>query len=303
LSGEKLIDDPDFKAELFDQYPQAIGGEMEGAGLVAAALRGGVPWLLVKAVCDWGDGKKHSKHQPLAAAAAVSLSHHVLSQSDVLHGLVKSDLSDKMRPPRAPEAATGDGVNTISAELRLRKDAATCSTAEGPTHWFRLWITNSAEAEGPSSVEVIAYRAFNVAEEGGPRSIPGFAQSHLVWTYDLDQHKNTQIPPSMGQLCDIGYIPRATSSQPGIAPVFPGRVGEDTRPFILHTRFQPSSPFNELRRGNYKIELAIVTDGSKSDFYTLDISWTGRWREDIESMIGREITFSLTQGRVVDADA
>jgi nucleoside phosphorylase len=62
---------------------------MEGVGLAAAAVRHGVPWILVKAICDWADGKKHKKHQPLAAAAAVSLVHHVLSQRDVLHGLDK----------------------------------------------------------------------------------------------------------------------------------------------------------------------------------------------------------------------
>src|SRR5205823_7702372 len=89
LSGEKLVDDPVFKADLFSRYPQAIGGEMKGVGLAAAAVRHGVPWILVKAICDWADGKKHKKHQPLAAAAAVSLVHHVLLQADVLHGLQK----------------------------------------------------------------------------------------------------------------------------------------------------------------------------------------------------------------------
>jgi nucleoside phosphorylase/DNA-binding response OmpR family regulator len=87
LSGEKLIDDLDFKQKLFDQFPQAIGGEMEGAGLCAATGRFGTPWLLVKSICDWGDGKKHNKHQQLAAAAAVSLVYHVLSQKTVLDAL------------------------------------------------------------------------------------------------------------------------------------------------------------------------------------------------------------------------
>jgi nucleoside phosphorylase len=91
LSGEKLVDDPGFKVSLFRTFPQAIGGEMEGAGLCAAAIRSSVPWILVKAICDWGDGKKHKKHQPLAAAAAVSLVHHVLLQKGVLHGLGKPD--------------------------------------------------------------------------------------------------------------------------------------------------------------------------------------------------------------------
>jgi nucleoside phosphorylase len=89
LSGEKLVDEPAFKASLFRTFPQAIGGEMEGAGFCAAAIRSSVPWILVKAICDWGDGNKHKKHQPLAAAAAVSLVHHVLSQKGVLHGLQK----------------------------------------------------------------------------------------------------------------------------------------------------------------------------------------------------------------------
>jgi nucleoside phosphorylase len=62
---------------------------MEGVGLAAAATRENLPWILVKAICDWADGKKHGKHQPLAAAAAVSLVHQVLSQPDVLHGLQK----------------------------------------------------------------------------------------------------------------------------------------------------------------------------------------------------------------------
>lgn len=87
LSGEKLVDDPDFKAKLFQQFPEAIGGEMEGAGLCAASGRVRIPWILVKSICDWGDGKKHKKHQPLAAAAATSLVHHVLSQKTVLDSL------------------------------------------------------------------------------------------------------------------------------------------------------------------------------------------------------------------------
>lgn len=89
LSGEKLVDDPVFKAKLFEQFPQAIGGEMEGAGLCAASGRVGTAWILVKSICDWGDGKKHKKHQPLAAAAAASVVHHVLSQKTVLSAVKK----------------------------------------------------------------------------------------------------------------------------------------------------------------------------------------------------------------------
>src|SRR5207249_4085324 len=51
LSGEKLIDDPDFKSRLFEMHPNAIGGEMEGVGMVTCAERVKCEWILVKAIC------------------------------------------------------------------------------------------------------------------------------------------------------------------------------------------------------------------------------------------------------------
>lgn len=90
LSGEKLVDEEEFKAELIDRYPTSIGGEMEGAGLSGAASMEGTPWILVKAICDWADGTKTDRHQPLAAAAAASLVEHVLKHKGALDGLKKS---------------------------------------------------------------------------------------------------------------------------------------------------------------------------------------------------------------------
>lgn len=69
LSGEKLVDDPDFKKRLWEIEPEAIGGEMEGAGVVAACLRNQIPWIIVKAICDWGENKGNEK-QPQAAQNA-----------------------------------------------------------------------------------------------------------------------------------------------------------------------------------------------------------------------------------------
>ena len=88
LSGEKLVDNHDFKKELFHRYPTAIGGEMEGAGVAAAAERAKCEWVIVKAICDWGDGTKSKHHQGFAAAASVSLVEHVLNQPSVLDSLL-----------------------------------------------------------------------------------------------------------------------------------------------------------------------------------------------------------------------
>lgn len=80
LSGAKLIDDIDFKSKLLRQYPDAIGGEMEGTGVYAAARDATISeWIIVKSICDWADGKKMKMYQAHSAGAAVSLIQRVLS--------------------------------------------------------------------------------------------------------------------------------------------------------------------------------------------------------------------------------
>ncbi len=80
LSGEKLIDDAEFLAELAAQEPEAIGGEMEGAGLYAACADARIDWILVKAICDWADGTKSDGAQPQAAQNAAQFVLHTLDQ-------------------------------------------------------------------------------------------------------------------------------------------------------------------------------------------------------------------------------
>lgn len=78
LSGEKLVNDPVFRDHLLETEPEAIGGEMEAAGLYAAAHNANVDWIMVKAICDWGDGNKDDTAQALAAKNAATFVHHVL---------------------------------------------------------------------------------------------------------------------------------------------------------------------------------------------------------------------------------
>ena len=79
LSGQKLIDNLDLRAQLLSQHPEAKGGEMEGAGLYSAA--GKTDWIVVKAVCDYADGNKavdKAEKQKTAAEAAASFVLHTL---------------------------------------------------------------------------------------------------------------------------------------------------------------------------------------------------------------------------------
>lgn len=106
LSGDKLVDNQDFRNQLLQLEPEAIGGEMEGAGLYAAAQRHKVDWILVKAISDWADGRKRrgkATNQRLAAHNAAAFTLHVIGQGGVTE-----------QPPEAVSRATPPASALIS---------------------------------------------------------------------------------------------------------------------------------------------------------------------------------------------
>ena len=61
ISRPDSIDNPIYKEQLKRLRPDALGGEMEGAGIMAAvenATYVDVKAIIIKAICDWGDGEK-----------------------------------------------------------------------------------------------------------------------------------------------------------------------------------------------------------------------------------------------------
>jgi nucleoside phosphorylase len=79
VSGEKLVDNLAFRDELLEFAPEAIGGEMEGAGVYAACHAQKVDWILVKAICDWADGNKAQGESLRREDAAGKAARFVLS--------------------------------------------------------------------------------------------------------------------------------------------------------------------------------------------------------------------------------
>jgi len=108
LSGDKLANHKNFRNKLLAIEPEAVGGEMEGTGVYAAAYRNKVDWILVKAICDWADGHKDDAYQQQAAENATRFILHVLQQG----GLAKNDPSTppsqtaSTRPSRKPALGT-----------------------------------------------------------------------------------------------------------------------------------------------------------------------------------------------------
>ena len=99
LSGEKLIDNFDFRQQIAQMEPEAIGGEMEGAGLYAASVDAGVEWILAKGICDWADGKKEEDKEQRQEAAATNAARfllHVLNHANYEMSVSKRTHAQRM---------------------------------------------------------------------------------------------------------------------------------------------------------------------------------------------------------------
>lgn len=69
LSGDKLVNDQEFKAMLMAIDPKAVGGEMEGAGLAQACHIKGIPLGMMKGIADWGVQKDDASQRKAAQNA------------------------------------------------------------------------------------------------------------------------------------------------------------------------------------------------------------------------------------------
>ena len=76
FSGDKLIDNKDYRDQLLSIDLDAIGGEMEGTGIYYACEASKTDWIIVKAICDFADGNKGKNkdaNQKIAAENAARL--------------------------------------------------------------------------------------------------------------------------------------------------------------------------------------------------------------------------------------
>jgi nucleoside phosphorylase len=63
LSGDKLVDNIDYRDQLLDFEKEAIGGEMEGAGVYVANNEHKFDWIVIKAIVTGARGKKQRTRQ------------------------------------------------------------------------------------------------------------------------------------------------------------------------------------------------------------------------------------------------
>jgi nucleoside phosphorylase len=111
LSGEKLVDNVDYRAQLLSFEPEAIGGEMEGAGLYVACHDSKVDWIVIKAICDWADGEKAKDKTARQGRAAKNAAKFVL------HALQQVPLSQTTSAPSIRTGLAESLLTQISADV------------------------------------------------------------------------------------------------------------------------------------------------------------------------------------------
>ena len=91
IARPDLVDNPDYKEQLKRSWPDALGGEMEGAGIMAAiendTSKYKVEAIVIKAICDWGDGKKSeaADWKPFSSHAAARYVHHQMDKERIYY--------------------------------------------------------------------------------------------------------------------------------------------------------------------------------------------------------------------------
>lgn len=92
LSGQKLVDNLDYRESLKAIFTEAIGGEMEGTGVYVSASAAKVDWIVVKAICDWGHDKGQADKDAWQKLAAKNAAQ-VLKAALEVEGLYSADSS------------------------------------------------------------------------------------------------------------------------------------------------------------------------------------------------------------------
>jgi nucleoside phosphorylase/tetratricopeptide (TPR) repeat protein len=163
LSGQHLVDNIDHRGELLALEEEAIGGEMEGAGLYVACQNNKVDWILVKAICDWADGNKGvdcEARQKQAAHNAAAFVLHALQQASLKQ--VRSETPSPARIASEPRKSVPSSLPTQPYFFGRERELAVIAEAISPE--ARTW---GALIDGPGGIgkTALAIRAGHLAPE------------------------------------------------------------------------------------------------------------------------------------------
>ena len=136
VSGAKLVDNEEYRDTLAALQGDVIGGEMEGAGILAACAGKDVDMTVVKAICDWGtkknnpskeeDQKKAARNAAIVARAILEQGHLTRRSAEERRRLRELE-NPKSRAPRFPDVLGMGKHDEVLEEERLIRDSRASS--------------------------------------------------------------------------------------------------------------------------------------------------------------------------------
>ena len=99
IADDKLVDSIERRDQLLISEPEAIGGEMEGAGLYPPCQNNKVDWILVKSICDWAynKGEEKESRQLIASNNAANFLLHALTFAPLSSNILTNENHDISR--------------------------------------------------------------------------------------------------------------------------------------------------------------------------------------------------------------
>lgn len=110
ISGAVLADSKDWVDGILQKYPGADAGEMEGVGIYSACQRANKPWIIIKAISDFGGLiDKTDEYQKIAAENAAAFARDIIER-----GLADTNGSIHV-PPAVPNVPNMSIHNSVYA--------------------------------------------------------------------------------------------------------------------------------------------------------------------------------------------
>jgi nucleoside phosphorylase/tetratricopeptide (TPR) repeat protein len=203
LTGEHLVDNVDYREELLALEEEAIGGEMEGAGLYVACQNSKVDWILVNAICDWADGNKEVDRQARQKTAA----HN--AAAFVLHALKQAPLKEIRSEIPPPAAIASEPRKSVPSSLPPQpyffgREKELAVIAEAISSEARTW---GALIDGPGGIgkTALSIRAGHLApEEHFDRKIFLSAKVRELTPAGEQKLEDFMLPNYMSLLTELG---------------------------------------------------------------------------------------------------
>jgi nucleoside phosphorylase/tetratricopeptide (TPR) repeat protein len=238
LSGDHLVDNIDYRGELLALEEEAIGGEMEGAGLYVACQNNKVDWILVKAICDWADGNKETDRdarQQKAASNAAAFVLHALQQAP----LKRSEPPFRREiPPVASEPRKSIPSSLPSQPYFFGRERELAAITEAISPEARTW---GALIDGPGGIgkTALAVRAGHIAPaEDFDRKIFLSAKVRELTPAGEQKLEDFMLPNYMALLTELGR-----------------ELGEEDI-----GKIEPNVRANEVRRALAGVRALIIID-------------------------------------------